>query len=46
MNYALVGIDSEAHLYRNWTNNGGLLLSSIPISPNDTESKINYEKGT
>nr|WP_315050032.1 VWA domain-containing protein [uncultured Lachnoanaerobaculum sp.] len=45
VNYALVGIDSEAHLYRNWTNNGGLLLSSIPISPNGTESKINYEKG-
>ena len=45
VNYALVGVDSEANLYRNWTNSGGSLLSSIPISPNGTESKINYEKG-
>ena len=44
VNYALVGIDSEPHLYQNWTNNGNTLVSKIPISPNNV-SRINYEKG-
>ena len=44
VNYALVGIDSEPHLYQNWTSNGNTLISKIPISPNNV-SRINYEKG-
>lgn len=44
VNYALVGIDSEPHLYQNWTNNGNTLVSKIPVSPNNV-SRINYEKG-
>lgn len=44
VNYALVGIDSEPHMYQNWTNNGNTLISKIPISPNNV-SRINYEKG-
>ena len=44
VNYALVGIDSEPHLYQNWTSNGNTLTSKIPISPNNV-SRINYEKG-
>lgn len=44
VNYALVGIDSESHLYQNWTNNGNTLVSKIPVSPNNV-SRINYEKG-
>ena len=44
VNYALVGIDSEPHLYQNWTSNGNTLISKIPVSPNNV-SRINYEKG-
>ena len=44
VNYALVGIDSEPHLYQNWTSNGKSVISKIPISPNNV-SRINYEKG-
>ena len=44
VNYALVGIDSEPHLYQNWTSNGNSVISKIPISPNNV-SRINYEKG-
>ena len=44
VNYALVGIDSEPHLYQNWTSNGNTLTSKIPVSPNNV-SRINYEKG-
>lgn len=44
VNYALVGIDSDPHLYQNWTSNGNTLISKIPISPNNV-SRINYEKG-
>ena len=44
VNYALVGIDSEPHLYQNWTSNGNTLVSKIPVSPNNV-SRINYEKG-
>lgn len=44
VNYALVGIDSDPHLYQNWTSNGNTLISKIPVSPNNV-SRINYEKG-
>ena len=44
VNYALVGIDSEPHLYQNWTSNGNSVISKIPVSPNNV-SRINYEKG-
>jgi len=44
VNYALVGIDTDPHLYQNWTNNGNTLISKIPVSPNNV-SRINYEKG-
>ena len=44
VNYALVGIDSDPHLYQNWTSNGNSLVSKIPVSPNNV-SRINYEKG-
>ena len=44
VNYALVGIDTDPHLYQNWTSNGNTLISKIPISPNNV-SRINYEKG-
>lgn len=44
VNYALVGIDTDPHLYQNWTNNGNTLVSKIPVSPNNV-SRINYEKG-
>ena len=44
VNYALVGIDSDPHLYQNWTSNGNSVISKIPVSPNNV-SRINYEKG-
>ena len=44
VNYALVGIDSDPHLYQNWTSNGNTLISKTPVSPNNV-SRINYEKG-
>ena len=44
VNYSLVGIDSEPHLYQNWTSNGNSVISKIPVSPNNV-SRINYEKG-
>lgn len=44
VNYALVGIDTDPHLYQNWTSNGNTLTSKIPVSPNNV-SRINYEKG-